>query len=86
MEAKCAFQSAGCGAFGPAVAGVGDSVRPLPDVPRGNGEDSRDELRATSSGCRVGDLPILRICFELPSVIVGASPALALWSAADGLL
>jgi hypothetical protein len=34
----------------------------------------------------VGDLPILRICFELPSVIVGAAPALALWSAADGLL
>jgi hypothetical protein len=34
----------------------------------------------------VGDLTILRICFELPSVIVGASPALALWSAADGLL
>ena len=34
----------------------------------------------------VGDLAIFRICFELPSVIVGASPALALWSAADGLL
>ena len=34
----------------------------------------------------VGDLTILRICFELPSVIVGASPALALWSAADSLL
>jgi hypothetical protein len=34
----------------------------------------------------VGNLPILRICFELPSVIVGASPALALWSAADCLL
>jgi hypothetical protein len=34
----------------------------------------------------VGDLTIVRICFELPSVIVGTSPALALRSAADGLL
>jgi len=34
----------------------------------------------------VGDLTIFRICFELTSVIVGASPALALRSAADGLL
>jgi hypothetical protein len=34
----------------------------------------------------VGDLTIFRICFELPSVIVGASPALALRSAADDLL
>jgi hypothetical protein len=34
----------------------------------------------------VGDLAIFRICFELTSVIVGASPALALRSAADGLL
>jgi hypothetical protein len=34
----------------------------------------------------VGDLTIFRICFELASVIVGAAPALALRSAADGLL
>ena len=34
----------------------------------------------------VGDLTIFQICFELPSVIVGASPTLALRSAADGLL
>jgi hypothetical protein len=32
------------------------------------------------------DLAILRIYFELPSVIVSAAPALALRSAADGLL
>jgi hypothetical protein len=32
------------------------------------------------------DLTIFRIRFELPSVIVGAAPALALRSAADGLL
>jgi hypothetical protein len=31
-------------------------------------------------------LAILRICFELPSAIVSAAPALALRSAADGLL
>ena len=49
---SCSFQAAGCGAFGPAVAGVRDSVRPLPDVARGSAEDSRDELRAISSGCR----------------------------------
>ena len=34
----------------------------------------------------VGDLTIFRICFELTSAIVGAAPALALRSAADGLL
>ena len=34
----------------------------------------------------VGDLTIFRIFFELASVIVGASPALAFRSAADGLL
>jgi hypothetical protein len=34
----------------------------------------------------VDDLTIFRICFELTSVIVDASPALALRSAADGLL
>jgi hypothetical protein len=34
----------------------------------------------------VGDLTIFRICFGLLSVIVGAAPALALRSAADGLL
>ena len=34
----------------------------------------------------VGDLTIFRICFELASVIVSAAPALALRSAADGLL
>jgi len=34
----------------------------------------------------VGDLTIFRICFELASVIVSATPALALRSAADGLL
>jgi hypothetical protein len=32
------------------------------------------------------NLMIFGICFELPSVIVSASPALALRSAADGLL
>jgi hypothetical protein len=31
-------------------------------------------------------LAILLICFELPSVIVSAAPALALRQAADGLL
>jgi hypothetical protein len=34
----------------------------------------------------VGDLAIFRIYFELPSVIVSAATALALRSAADGLL
>src|SRR5258708_10450547 len=34
----------------------------------------------------VGDLTIFRIFFELASVIVGASPALAFRSAANGLL
>jgi len=34
----------------------------------------------------VDDLTIFRICFEFPSVIVGAAPALAFRSAADGLL
>jgi hypothetical protein len=34
----------------------------------------------------VGDLTIFRICCELTSVIVGAAPALALRSAANGLL
>ena len=34
----------------------------------------------------VGDLAIFQICFELPSVVVGASPALAFRSAADSLL
>src|SRR5260370_34216156 len=34
----------------------------------------------------VGDLTIFRILFELASVIVGASPALAFRSSADGLL
>jgi hypothetical protein len=62
LKAKLFFSSRpGCGAFGPAVAGVRDSVRRLPDVPRGSAEDSRDELRATSSGCRgrSGDIPDL---------------------------
>ena len=61
----CSFQAAGCGAFGPAIAGVRDSVRPLPDVARGSAEDSRDEPRATSSDCR-GRSAIFRIRFELP--------------------
>jgi hypothetical protein len=34
----------------------------------------------------VDGLTIFRIRFELPSVIVSAVPALALWSAADNLL
>jgi hypothetical protein len=34
----------------------------------------------------VSDLTIFRICLELASVIVSAAPALALRSAADGLL
>jgi len=62
---SCSFQAAGSGAFGPAVAGVRDSVRRLPDVPRGSAEDSRDEPRATSSGCRgrSDDIPDLLRAF-----------------------
>jgi excisionase family DNA binding protein len=62
---SCSFQAAGSGAFGPAVAGVRDSVRRLPDVARGSAEDSRDEPRATSSGCRgrSDDIPDLLRAF-----------------------
>ena len=84
-KAKCSFQATGCGAFGPAVAGVRDSVRRLPDVARGSAEDSRDEPRATSSGCRgrSDDIPdLFRACVGDSRRVAGG----ALQSAADGLL